>query len=265
MQRVLRTKVMGSGDIVRIPGYVFILDEKFKVRKTEHGFISTTALFFHCSLMTNGKRLQGFDCLLKLVNEDIDNLLPDIVTKSEYIALKCVHLLEMFGPKYSVGDFQKCNKMQILKRISSTNARNPRAMELIVHICIGYDIYEASVWNGLLKQMVNLNMHKELAMIIDMISTKSSLIHLDGLAAAWEYLISIRFKTINKTRSYEQDAEMCKALFMLQSCPIRSKINLMKLVQICIQFNQIHVAGVFIAFASDEQSAHILKVIALVR
>lgn len=168
--------------------------------------------------------------------------------------------MKLFGFKFSIKKFQEYDKLRILKQIWANHVTNPKALDLISYICIGYEIYEPIIWNNLLKQMVNLHMNKELLALVDCISSKHSLIHLNGLAVAWDYLIRAPFKNINKTRSYEQDVEMSKALFMLQSCPVKSKVNLVEMAEMCIRLQQIHIAAIFIVFGSSEQKRQIYQV-----
>lgn len=151
--------------------------------------------------------------------------------------------------------------MRILKQLWSTNANNPKALDVITSICVGYEIYEPLIWNNLLKQMVNLHMTKELRTIIDTISAKHSLVHLDGLVVAWEYLIRMPFKNINKVRSDEQDACMCRSLFLLQSCPVKARMNLLELAELCVRFRQVHVAAILIAFIDVEHRPQVVEMI----
>lgn len=213
------------------------------------------------SSVNTGRQLQVFDCLIKLVNEDTDVTFLELISTPQYIALKCVHYLKLFGFKFTIEKFHGYDKLKILKQIWSKHANNAKALEVIYYICIGYNIYEPIIWNNLLKQMVNLQMIKELTIIIDTVSIKDSLVHLDGLAIAWEYLIRSPFKKINKVRSYEQDSIMCKSLFMLQSCPHKSKMNLLDLAETCVRLSQVHIAAIFIAFANDDQKSKIVQLI----
>lgn len=216
--------------------------------------------FFRSSVNT-GRQLQVFDCLIKLVNADTETPFVDLVSTSQYIALKCVHSLHQFGFKFSVAKFQSYDKMKILKKLWLTNANQPKALDVIISICVGYEIYEPTIWSNVLKKMVNLHMTKELRTIIDTISAKHSLVHLDGLVVAWEYLIRMPFKNISKVRSDEQDANICNALFLLQSCPVKSRMKLIELVELCIQFRQLNIAAVFIAFVGNEHRSKVVEMI----
>lgn len=195
------------------------------------------------------------------MNDDTETEFVDLVSTSHYIALKCVHGLHAFGFKFSVTKFQSYDKMRILKQLWSTNANNPKALDVITSICVGYEIYEPLIWNNLLKQMVNLHMTKELRTIIDTISAKHSLVHLDGLVVAWEYLIRMPFKNINKVRSDEQDASMCRSMFLLQSCPVKARMNLIELAELCVRFRQLHVAAILIAFVGNDHRLRLVEMI----
>lgn len=184
-----------------------------------------------------------------------------MVSTPQYIALKCVHNLKQFGFKFTVEKFINYDKLKILKQIWVGHSTNPKALDAISYICIGYNIYEPIIWNNLLKQMVNYQMLKELTTIIEIIATKSPLVHLPGLKAAWEYIIRVPLKNISRVRSEAQDAALCKILFDLQSCPVKSKMNLLDMTETCVRAGQIHIGAVFVALASKEQKSQIAELI----
>lgn len=166
--------------------------------------------------------------------------------------------MKPFGFNLSIDKFQSYDKIKILKQIWATNAKNPKALNAMTYICIGYDIYEPIIWNGVLRQMVTLHMDVDLMAIIDKISINSKLFYSGGLTCAYDYLIRLPFKNIIKLRSIEQDEAMCKALFMLQSCPVKHKLNLIDLTESCISLEQPHIASIFIALidAGKEHKVH---------
>lgn len=184
----------------------------------------------------------------------------EFVEESKYIALKCVHYLKPFGFMLSLEKFQSYDKIKILKQIWSSNASNPKALNVITYICMGYDIYEPKIWNNLLKQMVSLHMAEELNTIINKISIKPEIIHSDGIVAAFNYLIRLPFKNLSKLRSDEQDEAISKALFVLQSCPVKHKLNFIDLVETCIAMKQIHFGAILMALSNDELKPQICKV-----
>lgn len=211
--------------------------------------------------MNTGRQLQLYECLIKLANENIDQNFISFVEKSKYIALKCIHFLKPFGFKLSIEKFQNYDKLKILKQVWSSYATNPKALNVITYICMGYDIYEPIIWNNVLRQMVALHMGDELNAIIDKISVQPSLVHADGLVIAFEYLIRLPFQNVIQTHSDEQDVKICKALFMLQSCPVKHKMNLINLAETCISLKQFHAAGLMIALVEEESRSKVFQVI----
>lgn len=204
--------------------------------------------------------MQLLDCLIRLSIDDNDQSFLEIASKQQYIALKCVHYLKPLGFKLSIAKFEQYDKLKILKQIWSTNANNPDALRAIKLICVGYDIYEVIIWNNLLKQMVKLYMTKELSEIIDTISIKRALMNMDGLVVAYDYLIRLPFKSITRTQSIQQDEKICEALFMLQSCPVKHKIDIFDLAKTCISLGQIHIAAVLLALIDDEHKERLFNV-----
>lgn len=199
---------------------------------------------------------------MKLLTEDTVSDYLDFVdqTHYNYTALKCVHYLKQFGFKLSPDKFEAYDKLKILKQIWASNANDPNALKVISYICVGYNIYEPKIWNNVLKQMVNLHMADDLSAIIETISFKESLMLLDGMVVAYDYLIRLPFKCITKTRSEEQDEAMCKALFMLQSCQVKHKIDIFDLASTCVSLGQNHIAGVLIALAENGDKDKIFQV-----
>lgn len=221
---------------------------------------SVPKLNLYCFSMNTSRQLQLFECLIKLANKDMEPTFLDFVEESKYIALKCVHHLKPFGYMLSIEKFQSYDKIKILKQIWSSHASNPKALSVITYICLGYDIYEPKIWNNLLRQMVTLHMADELNSIINKISIKPEIVHSDGIVAAFNYLIRLPFKNMGKMRTDEQDEVLCKALFILQSCPVKHKLNFVDLIETCIAMRQFHFAAIILALSRDELKPQIKKV-----
>lgn len=215
--------------------------------------------FFPFSVNT-GRQLQLFECLIKLANKDMNQSFLDFVEKSKYIALKCVHHLKPFGYTMSIEKFQAYDKIKILKQVWSTNASNPRALMVITYICLGYNIWEPKIWSNVLRQMVALHMIDDLNGIINKVSVVPEIVHSDGIVTAFNYLIRLPFKSIGKMRSDQQDEMISKALFILQSCPVKHKLNFIDLIETCIALKQIHFGAVLMALSKDELKPQIRKV-----
>lgn len=59
---------------------------------------------------------------------------------------------------FTIDKFKAVDKVSILKKIWTSHNSNPIALEAMCYICLGYDIHLPQIWNGVLKQMVALNM-----------------------------------------------------------------------------------------------------------
>lgn len=102
---------------------------------------------------------------------------------------------------------------------------------------------------------------KHLSSLIDILSTKSQLLHIDGLAIAWETVIMSTFKDGNKNRSFEEDARLGRALILLQTCPVASKINLVRIAEECIRLKRPHMAAILISFSNGITRSHLIELI----
>lgn len=197
---------------------------------------------------------------MKLSIKEMDPSFMAFVDKSKYIDLKCVHHLKPFGYTMSTEKFRCYDKIKILKQIWSSHASNPKALNVITYICLGYDIHEPKIWSNVLKQMVTLHMADDLSAIIDKVSTIPEIVHSDGIVHAYNYLIRMPFKSMSKMRTDQQDETLSKGVFMLQSCPVKHKFNFVDLVETCVVLKQIHLAATLLALSRDELKPQILKV-----
>lgn len=182
------------------------------------------------------------------------------VEKSKYINLKCLHHLKPFGYTMSTEKFKDYDKIKILKQIWSSHASNPKALNVITYICMGYEIFEPKIWSNVLRQMVALHMTDELNAIVNKISMKPEIVHSEGIVVTYNYLIRLPFKSMSKIRTDKQDEILSKAIFMLQSCPVKHKLNFIDLVESCVAMKQPHLGAAILALSRDELKPQILKV-----
>lgn len=186
----------------------------------------------------------------------------DALNQKEYILIKCVHDLKNLGYNFTPEKFEEYDKFTILKKIWQNHSDNAFAMEVIANICLGFDIFYKKVWNGVLKQMVNFNMAKELNSLVDILSTKPEILSSEGLEKAWEYVLKLPFKKANHARSYDQEEQLAKSLFRIQSCPLANKLDLIEIAADCVRLERPHMAVVLIAFSeSGEQKTAIKKMV----
>lgn len=96
---------------------------------------------------------------------------------------------------------------------------------------------------------------------MEIISTKSSLLHLSNLKLAWECVIKEPFSHASKTRSLEQELNLSKAFILLQKCPISTFLNLGELIDTCLRLDRPHMAAIFLAFVNSNNREKFVKLL----
>lgn len=202
------------------------------------------------------QQIKAFEVYIKLYGDgdtDTGETYKELFTQDQYLALKCVHMLKQLGFNLSAGKLIEYDKRTLLRKVWQSHADKPLALELIALICHGYAIHNPTIWNGVLKQMVALNMVDKLAVLLDTLSTEPRLLQLDGLVRAWEHVIRAPFRSANRTRSLEQERQLCGGLRRLQACPIFRRVNVVELARTCVRLQRPHMAAVTLAFVGDEE------------
>uniref|UniRef100_A0A182MXC7 Uncharacterized protein n=1 Tax=Anopheles dirus TaxID=7168 RepID=A0A182MXC7_9DIPT len=209
-----------------------------------------------------GKQLQIYQCFSKLADDDC-NTYREFFTQRRYIALKCVHVLKTLGMHtLSVARFEEADKLALLKQLWQSHATNPKGLEVLSLICIGYDIYIPQIWNGILKQMARLGMVSNLRALIDIVTAHRQLFELDGYRMAWETLIKEPFRSANRDQSLTEDALLARSLVMVQKCPISFRLNLLEIANVCVNVNRVNMAAVLLGFSDEQQREALKKLIA---
>uniref|UniRef100_A0A182QZ07 Uncharacterized protein n=1 Tax=Anopheles farauti TaxID=69004 RepID=A0A182QZ07_9DIPT len=211
-----------------------------------------------------GKQLQIYQCFSKLADDNC-NSYREFFTQRRYIALKCVHLLKTLGMHtFSVARFEEADKMALLKQLWQMHATNPKGLEVLSLICIGYGIYIPQIWNGILKQMARLGLVSNLRALIDIVTAHRQLFGLDGYRMAWETLIKEPFRSANREQSLTEDALLARSLVMVQKCPISFRLNLLEIANACLNVNRVNMAAVLLGFSDEQQREALKKLIATV-
>uniref|UniRef100_A0A182P1L0 Uncharacterized protein n=1 Tax=Anopheles epiroticus TaxID=199890 RepID=A0A182P1L0_9DIPT len=180
------------------------------------------------------KQLQIYQCFSRLADDDCTTY-REFFNQRRYVALKCVHLLKALGMHtISVARFEETDKMALLKMLWQSHATNPKGLELLSLICIGYDIYVPQIWNGILKQMARLGLVGNLRALIDIVTAHRQLFGLEGYRMAWELLIKQPFRSANREQSLAEDALLARSLVMVQKCPISFRLNLLEIADVCV-------------------------------
>ncbi|XP_068156013.1 kinetochore-associated protein 1 [Drosophila tropicalis] len=210
-------------------------------------------------------QLQMYECFLKL--NDGSNIFADIITQRQFITIKCVDDLKALGYNCNIDKFKddQCNKIDILKMIWQRNAQNPLSLVVMANICLGFDIHLPKIWNGILKRMVIFHMVQELNALLDELSCKAQLLHLDGLAVAWDYVLCHPLKNASHTRSFELDEQLNRVLLRLQGCPVVHALNLQQFAQHCQLIQRPHMAAALLVFCQSFQQREDIKKLILSR
>lgn len=201
---------------------------------------------------STGKRLQLIECCTKLLPKEKVNRSDELIKLEleSYILIKCVHQLRQLGYKTNIEKFKTVDKLSLLKQIWKNHASDERALQLIIFICLEFNINEPQIWNGVLKQIVRLNMEDILLPLVHIVSMKAELLSIDALGAAWNSAIKTALRQVFRedTQAMEISCTV-RPLILLQSCPVSAKLNYVELTEMCIRHNLPYLATVFIFFA----------------
>lgn len=85
--------------------------------------------------------------------------------------------------------------------------------------------------------------------------------HIENLPLAWECVIKSHFKDVNKTRSFDQESTLSRALVLIQTCPVSSKLNLIEIANDCLLIGRPHMAAIIIGFANENDRAKIISLL----
>ncbi|KAG4074366.1 hypothetical protein HA402_008775 [Bradysia odoriphaga] len=206
------------------------------------------------------KKLLAFECYMKLSNGE-----NEIFPCGQFIQIKCAYYLKQLGIKYSdqaFNNLSKTEKIETLKKIWKKYAHDPKAIDVIILISVGYDIYHPKLWRSTLKQMVTLKMTNRLSAIIELLSRRPELRQIDdAFAVAWQYLIEKPFECATKMRTPDQDARLIKSLFLCQTCPVVSKIDFMSIARQFVFLQRSYMAAALLVFANEQQRSEIKQII----
>lgn len=97
--------------------------------------------------------------------------------------------------------------------------------------------------------------------LVEILSTKSELLHLDSLKAAWECIIKEPFLNANKNRTTDEN-KLAKSLVILQKCPISTFLNFESLIEICMRLERPHMAAVFLAYINESERCKFIPLFA---
>ena len=99
--------------------------------------------------------LQLYECFAQL-SDDSTSL--EVIKPDDYLHLKCCYYLKQLGMSFTVEKCKSMDKLALLKKIWTSHNSSAIGLEVMSYICLGYNVFLPQIWNGILKQMVALNM-----------------------------------------------------------------------------------------------------------
>lgn len=102
-------------------------------------------------------QLQLYECFAKLVDDQSESYM-ELINPSDYLHIRSCYYLKQFGLHFKPEKFKVADKVEILKKVWSSHFNNSKGLEVMSLICLGYNIHLPQIWNGILKQMVQLKM-----------------------------------------------------------------------------------------------------------
>lgn len=153
--------ILGSWDVNKsiefLILHIFPSDGYVSLHYFYKALLADLFLLLFLRAINTARQLQAFECFMKL-NDVSKASYQNIVNQDEYVVLKCVHYLKQLGYKFTISKFREYDKLTILKKVWASHSNVPKALEVIMYICTGYDIHIPKIWNSVLTQMVALDM-----------------------------------------------------------------------------------------------------------
>lgn len=114
-----------------------------------------------------------------------------------------------------------------------------------------------------LSKFINFELSQvaHLSILVEILSTKSKLLHLSSLKLAWECVMKEPFLHATKNRSYDQEVKLSKTFILLQKCPISTFLDFANLVDLCLSLERPHMAAIFVAFANEKSREKLVKML----
>lgn len=102
-------------------------------------------------------QLQLYECFAKLIDENNTDYV-DLINTKKYLLIRVCHFLKPLGYNIKPEKFESYDKIDLLKKLWTSHNNNPNGLEIMVLICLGFEVHIPRIWNGILKQMVTHKM-----------------------------------------------------------------------------------------------------------
>ncbi|EGD81625.1 hypothetical protein PTSG_02341 [Salpingoeca rosetta] len=150
--------------------------------------------------------------------------------------------------------FERTNKQSIAKSILRNHPSDPTALELIVHLCLDFDLYDLGLWERVLKQVMAIGDYELLASVLVSVASAEDLWYLASLEKAWQATLQ---HFVEQVEDVNDDCE--KAIRLMLKSPLSMRQKAPMLVDTCMKSNKEHLA-IICAFCHAESEKQLVSI-----
>ncbi|XP_078000948.1 kinetochore-associated protein 1-like [Glandiceps talaboti] len=179
--------------------------------------------------LTNTSCIRIMQCLFSLVGKEvIEKISSQPVERIRFNLQTLVYLtdLETLNMTYSVAEFTKCNKEELVRRIWRNHSHEPKAVKLISDLCLDNKIYDIQLWNGVLQQLMVFSMINYLHYVVIQLSVIPNLWQIPSLIRSWRTAVLQPLTVVFAPLSDEQMKICHESLLLLLRCPVVSDMDM---------------------------------------
>jgi len=169
------------------------------------------------SKVTTAMRIRSLNVLFQLATPQD---LPDGVSWEALQSYMCMLLyladFEELRIPQTIREFDASDKEALARSLWVNHGTEPKAIQLICHICLDHRVGDVNLWEGALTQLEAFGMHDYLLSILQRIGKVGVLSQLKCLPVLWNKVISA---TLTKVLDNASDGDLDKLVNIVQACP----------------------------------------------
>ncbi|XP_043286981.1 kinetochore-associated protein 1 isoform X2 [Venturia canescens] len=209
-----------------------------------------------------GFRFRALRVLQSIVDE---NELQDLTKHDpkslrEYMkSLRYLDELERLGLAYTLTSFENYCKRTLAQILLKNLNYVPRALSLIIQICIDYNVHDHLLLDATLERMVKLSMVEELEKFLPIIGTMT-MISGSGYTAGWQLIVATPFMRLGPRPTPEQFSDCVRLLRLLHACPVISKLDFKEIISQCFHCSgAVHFAAALLPFLPENDQHYVME------
>ncbi|XP_012278526.1 kinetochore-associated protein 1 [Orussus abietinus] len=209
-----------------------------------------------------GMRFRALQVLALITNSDtLERLTKRDVTdvRERMKILQYLTELEALGLEYTINSFENSSKSDLVHVLFRMHSRLPRALVLIMQLCLDFKIYDYALWNKTLSEMVNLIMIKDLKYVLPKLVPFSNIVNSHGYVSGWQTVIAEPFRRTDARPTSEQVEHCLQSITLLHACPVVSKLQFTEMVECCFHSRLEHLAAALLPFLNERDKAEVSK------